>query len=298
VGPTPTLGTMVWPIFALLTALSASIKDIFSKHGLKNANLNEYIITWSLKFFSLILIIPLLIFTGIPSLGNYFWHALFIGGILNTIAALLYMKAIKNSDLSLTIPMTTFTPLFLLATSPIILHEFPSIYGLIGIILIVIGSYTLNIKEKHKGFLAPFKALLRNDGPKLMLTVAFIWSITSNIDKIGIKNSSPIFWVISNMIFWSILLSIIMIIKSKKSIKNIPLNLKVLIPIGVFDGLAAITQMIAVNMTLVAYVISIKRTSSILSVLSGYFIFKEKNIKERLLGVVIMVIGVIFIAFS
>jgi uncharacterized membrane protein len=45
----------------------------------------------------------------------------------------------------------------------------------------------------------------------------------------------------------------------------------------------------------VAYVISIKRTSVIISILFGYLIFKEKGIKERLLGAVIMVIGVLFI---
>ncbi|MCZ0904811.1 EamA family transporter, partial [Microcoleus sp. HI-ES] len=63
--------------------------------------------------------------------------------------------------------------------------------------LIVSGSYLLNIKEKSKGYLAPFKALLDEPGPKLMLIVAFLWSITSNFDKIGVKNSYPIFWLFS-----------------------------------------------------------------------------------------------------
>jgi uncharacterized membrane protein len=289
---------MLWPIFALSAAVFASLKDIFSKHGIKQANLDEYETSWSLKFFSLIPLLPLLLFIKIPHLGNYFWIALFIGGGLNTLTSILYMKAIKHSDLSLTIPMITFTPLFLLITSPLIVHEFPNIYGLIGIILIVFGSYILNLKERHRGYFAPFKALIKENGPKLMLLVAFIWSITSNIDKIGVKNSSPIFWAVANAIFWAITLSTIMLIKSRKSIKYVPVNLKVLIPIGIFEGLAAVTQMTAINLTLVAYVISIKRTSAIISVLSGYFIFKEKGIRERLIGVIIMVAGVILITLS
>ena len=56
--------------------------------------------------------------------------------------------------------------------------------------------------------------------------------------------------------------------------------------------------MMAINLTLVAYVIAIKRTSAIMSSLFGFWLFKEKGIKERLLGVVLMVLGVILITLS
>jgi uncharacterized membrane protein len=62
--------------------------------------------------------------------------------------------------------------------------------------------------------------------------------------------------------------------------------------------MTSIFQMTAINLTLVSYVISIKRTSVIMSVLFGYFIFKEKGLKERLTGTSIMVIGVLSIALS
>jgi drug/metabolite transporter (DMT)-like permease len=38
--------------------------------------------------------------------------------------------------------------------------EFPTFFGLIGILLIVVGSYVLNINQKHKSYFAPFCALL------------------------------------------------------------------------------------------------------------------------------------------
>ncbi|MDP2585733.1 MAG: GRP family sugar transporter [Candidatus Levybacteria bacterium] len=288
---------MIWPVLAVLTAFLESLKEIFSKVGLRK-NVDEYITSWSLRFFSLLLLLPLLLFIKIPHLNNSFWIALSTGGTLNIITTILYMKAIKNSDLSAIMPITAFTPLFMLITSPIILHEFPNIYGLLGIILIVFGSYILNLKERHKGFLAPFKALVRENGPRLMLIVAFIWSITSNIDKIGVRSSSPIFWVTANGIFLAITLLPIMLLKSKKSIKNIPANLKTLIPIGIFSGLGGIAQMTAINLTLVAYVVSIKRMSAIISVLFGHFFFKEKNIRERLIGAAIMIAGVLFITLS
>ena len=284
---------MTWILFAFLTALFRSLTDVAGKFGLKN--MDEYIVAWALNFFALPLLIPLLFFIEIPDITPGFWIAILVSGTLNIATAILYLKAIKLADLSLVIPLSTFTPLFLLITSPLIVGEFPNIFGLIGILLIVFGSYILNIKEKKDGLFSPFKALVSNKGAQLMLLVAFIWSITSNFDKIGLQNSSPIFYGIAINIFITIGITPFVLFKSKKNIKQIPKNLKSLIPVGVFHGLMIIFHMIAISMTLVAYLISIKRTSAIISVLFGAIIFKEKGLKERILGVIIMIIGVLCI---
>jgi len=286
---------MVWFPFAISSALFESLKDVFGKKGLKD--IDEYVISWSLFSFSLPLVMPILFLAGIPEIKPEFWLALLISGSLNTLAVVLYMKAIKQSDLSITIPILAFTPLFLLITSPLIVGEFPSAIGIIGVILIVVGSYLLKIKEITNGYLAPFRALFKETGPKLMLAVAFIWSITSNFDKIGVRNSSPIFWVAAFSIFMSLILFLLMLYKSK-SISLTPSSLKILMPLGFFGGLTLIFQMIAISLTLVPYVISIKRTSAIISVVLGRLIFKEMGLKERLMGAAIMVLGAALIVLS
>ncbi len=50
--------TMLWLIFASLTALFASGKDLASKRGLNNVD--GYIVSWALFFFSLPVLIPLI----------------------------------------------------------------------------------------------------------------------------------------------------------------------------------------------------------------------------------------------
>ncbi len=213
------------------------------------------------------------------------------------------MKALKSSDLSITVPMLTFTPLFLLITSPVMVGEFPGIFGLIGIFLIVTGSYLLNINHNKKSlsqgyrnrYLAPFKALLKEKGPRLMLVVAFIWSITSNIDKIGLQNSSPLFWVIAVDIYVALLMLPLCTFRRNRKTAQIRANWRALLTLGLFGGLTAVCQMTAISLTLVAYVISIKRTSAIGGVLFGYLIFKEKGIRARLVGAIVMVFGVLFI---
>lgn len=284
---------MLWLLFSFLTAFSESMKDVFSKNNLKN--LDEYAVAWALRFFALPFLLPLLLIIDIPTPGRQFWIALLVSGTLNVITTILYMRAIKLSDLSLSVPMVTFTPLFLLLTSPLLVGEFPGIFGLAGIILIVTGSYTLNIKERSRGYLAPFKALVREKGPQLMLMVAFLWSITSNFDKLGVQDSSPIFWAIAANIYITIFMLPVLIIKSDQKLSQLTSYIAPLLPVGLFTALTFIFQMTAINMTLVAYVISIKRTSVIMSVFWGYFIFKEKGLRERLFGSLLMIIGVVLI---
>ncbi len=287
---------MIWFIFSILTAFFESMKDVFSKKSLKN--IDDYIVSWSYSFFSLPFLIPILFFMEVPSLSTRFWIILIIAGFLGSFSTILYMKAIKSSDLSITTPMLAFVPLFLLLTSPLMLGEFPNSIGLIGIVLIFTGSYLLNMKEINIGYLSPFRKLLKERGPKLMLMVAFLWSISSNFHKMGIQESSPTFWAISLEIFLTIILTPIMLYKSQKNLDQIKTGWKALIPIGFFSALTLIFQMNALKLALVVYVLSLKRTSVILDVLLGHFIFKEKNVHERLIGTVIMLIGVLFIVSS
>jgi uncharacterized membrane protein len=205
------------------------------------------------------------------------------------------MKAIKHSDLSLTVPMVVFTPLFLLITSPLIVGEFPNLFGFFGVILIVVGSYLLQVKKRAEGILQPFKSLLQQKGPRYMLLVAFIWSISANIDKIGVMNSSPTLWITSMCMLISIGLFPFTYKHLFGKTVEIKKTIRMVFPIGLVYSFVILNQMIAINLTLVSYVISIKRMSAVFAVFWGFLIFKETEIKERLLGVSIMILGVLLI---
>ena len=285
---------MTWLILGIFTAFFEAVKDVFGKQNLKKSD--EYVVAWSLAFFSVIFLTPWVIYTGIPELNTQFWFSLLIGGSINAVTTLLYIKAIKVSDLSLTVPLVALTPLFMLLTSPLIVGEYPNFFDYIGILLIVAGSYLLNIKEKSQGYLAPFKALLNEPGPKFMLIVAFLWSITSNFDKIGVKNSSPIFWLFSLFGTMTILLLPVLLQKTPNPSRKIIKQLPMLAAMGFFNAIGVLCQMQALTLTLVVQVIAIKRTSVLMGVLFGHFIFKEKDIQQRLLGAGIMILGVFFIS--
>src|SRR4028118_2139499 len=93
---------MTWLILGILTAFFEAVKDVFGKQNLKKSD--EYVVAWSFSFFSVIFLIPWVLYTGIPPLNSQFWLALLIGGSINAFTALLYIKAIKLSALSLPSP--------------------------------------------------------------------------------------------------------------------------------------------------------------------------------------------------
>ena len=129
-----------------------------------------------------------------------------------------------------------------------------------------------------------------------MLLAALVWSISSNIDKVGVLNSSPLFWIVTKGIF--VTLAVLPFVILRKKHKQILSNWKPLIPVGIFGSLIMVFHQTALIYTLVIYVISIKRISVVFSVFWGWLIFKEKNIKERLLGAIIMVLGVFLIVLG
>src|SRR3989338_7015254 len=172
-----------------------------------------YVVVWAMNFFATPFLYAALFAQPLPVLGPLFWSVLAIQSFIIVIASIFYFKAIEASDLSVTIPMLTFTPLFLLVTSPLMLGEFPNPAGLWGILLIVIGSYVLNIAELHKGYLAPFKALVKEKGPRYMLMVAILYSIGANIDKIGVRHSSPLAWAAALNTFLTIVFALILLRK-------------------------------------------------------------------------------------
>lgn len=297
---------MFWLALALGTAFFEALKDVLSKRlltsrpeaALFSKGGDEYLLAWAYSTFGLPLSGALLWHTGVPQIGGDFFPALAAGVGLNLIVVPLYMRAIQASDLSLTLPMLTFTPLFMLGTSPLILGEFPNAWGGMGIILIIAGAYALHLGRGGHGPLAPFRALWREPGPRIMLCVALLWSVAANVDKIGVANSSPPFWLFTFFCAMSLGLLPVVLLKSRRPLARLRTNFPGLLLIGLTGTLALMLQMWALTLTLAAYVVSIKRLSVVFGVLLGHFVFEERDLARRLICAALMVAGVALIAVS
>ena len=283
---------MIWLGLALVAALCESLKDLCSKQGLGHIPPHIAALAASASAFPM-LIGFFFLNQQVPPIGDQFWIALIVGGALNIVAIIQFMRAIQGSDLSLTIPFITFTPIFLLLTSPILVGEFPSTLGVLGILFIVMGAYTLQIQEVHRGYFAPFSAILNEKGPRRMLSVAFIYSLTSNFDKIGVLNSSPMFWSLSlNAFMTGGLFALFILHRSRTPTHHHRPAFHVLFFIGLFHAVTLISHNLALDLATVPSVISVKRTSALFAVVWGYFVLRETNLKERLSGALLMILGI------
>lgn len=279
------------------TAVSEAFKDITSKFNLHH--IDEYAAAFSLHLVQSIVLAPIVLYFGPEVITGRFLWALIAGSIIQLAVILLYFKAIKRSELSVTVPLLTLTPLFMLLTSPIMIGEFPSALGIVGIVLIVVGTYISNLSEDTKNFFAPFVSLVRNQGSRYMLIVAFLWSITANIDKIGVEETSPVFWAFTKDFLILFYLIPILAVKSPKPLQQINHRKWGLLLVGFFKSASVLTQMYALQFILVAYVISIKRASSIFIILFAFFYMNEKkNFKNRMTGIIIILCGLFVIAIS
>ncbi|MCX8012366.1 MAG: DMT family transporter, partial [Desulfobacterota bacterium] len=240
-------------------------------------------------------LLPFVFLSPIPSLDLTFWKTFFILLPLEVTAISFYIRAIKLSPLSLTIPLLGLTPLFLIITSFLILGEFPDRSGLIGIFFIAGGAYLLNLNSIQKGFLAPLQNILKSKGSLMMIGASFIYSITSNLGKIAVFHSNPIFFCAFYTISLAMALSPRAVFLMRKKPFNFWSKLKTFLPIGFFYALMTIAHYQALARVEVAYMISIKRMSLIFSVIYGGLIFKEENLKERLFGTLCMITGAVLI---
>lgn len=283
---------MLWFVLSLLSGLSQSTRDLLSKRSLQD--LDEYTVVFSRSIFSTFCLLPVFLIIRIPHLDFVFWFAVLSSAGIFAVAAVLYITAIKLSPLSLVVPLLSFTPLFLLMTSPLMLAEYPSFLGLIGILFIVCGTYFLSFKDAGRGYLAPFRALVKEKGALVMLFVAFLFCIGSITNKLGAIHSDPFFFVVVNHIFISVFLFPLALMKST-SIRKMRVRLRDLTMAGLLNASESIFTQSAFSLTIVTYVLSAKRINILSSILYGHIFFKEERIIERLIGGVIMVFGVLLI---
>lgn len=282
---------MHWLFLAILVAIFTSAQDILGKRLLQKHDV--YLVTWAWWAFSLPVLYLLLLREGIPTLTSEFWIVLGIDTVLFTISIIYYAKALQAADLSLSVPMLSFTPLFLLVTSPWILDEQPHASGILGVFMIVAGSYMLFMKKGTGSLWSPFRSLIDHPGTRYMLIVAFIFSIGGNLDKIGVRNSSPLFWILALDTAVTIALTGVILFKRRDIPSLVKNNVSVLAALGAVNGVALILQMLAITMTQVPYLIAVKRISILLTAVYGWSVLKEKMDIGRLVGVVLMVAGVI-----
>ena len=288
---------MDWFPLTMICALAIASADAFSKYYLSEVSA----VRMMLARFSVpgILLLPLLYFYPLPTVPAEFWPHMVMLVALELTAMWFYVIAIRQSPLYLTLPYLAFTPVFSAILSFFVLGEQINTSGFLGILLVMLGTYIINFKKirlvPEKLWLLPLTALAREQGSRLMLGVAAIYSITSVYGKKMMMHATPeSFGIFYFVMVGGILFLITLLVRPRE----IRIPSKLLLPyllIGILMSVMVVTHFLALARIEVAYMLTVKRTSLIFGLLLGMWLFREKNIARNLFAGMIIISGVAFI---
>ena len=280
---------MIWFLLAFLGACANASYNVAIKLMVRNAD--PLVLAACTYVAAGLLLFAVSAAAGMPVIGPAFLSAVLVTGSLNVVATVLYFHAVRTTDISLCIPMLSFTPVFLLASSALILGESPSAAGIAGIALVVLGSYVINITGRCRTLSGPVRAMLGNRGVLSLFLVAFIYGISANYDKIAVVASDPYF--ASGTVFCFVGGALFAVrCAQERRLPTIPARgLLAFAAIGAVLAVEAASVNLAYTAAIVPYVISIKRLSILMTVLFGWLIFREQEPMTRLAGASVMVMG-------
>jgi drug/metabolite transporter (DMT)-like permease len=288
------MGTILTSIAVLLRILSNPLGNVFQKqltikgiHPLLINFLTYFILSIFCVFFALII--------KWPELSIQFWAFSILVGITGALGNSFLVKALQKGELSILGPINSYKSVVGIIAGIFLLGELPNFWGLLGVAIIIFGSYfVLETTEDRFSW-----ALLRRSAIQYR-----IWAMILNaleavfIKKILLVSSTAIAfisWCCFGMIF-SFLLLYVYRMRVTVEVKNIKIKdfnkyLYLIICIATMQ----FTTNYTFNHISIGYALSLFQLSVIISVFLGYRFFKEADIYKKLFGSAIMIAGSVLI---
>ena len=132
----------MWFIFALLSAIFASLTSILAKLGIEDVNSNlatairtvvVVLMAWGMVFLTNAQI-------GISGIGKKSWLFLILSGVATGVSWLCYYKALQMGKASKVVPIDKLSVVITLILAFIFLHEKFTLKSLAGCVLIGAGT--------------------------------------------------------------------------------------------------------------------------------------------------------------
>lgn len=309
-------------LLALVATVLTSFLPILNKRLLRDATPAR--VTWAINVASLPILavgtylltqcsiiparsIPLSCTTSLPYIDGIFVMALLASAALNWAATLLSTYALDRADASLVSPLLTFNPAFTLLIAWFTLGETPGVRQSTGVAIVLLGTYLLEVEEARAGLLAPLRVLVRQPGTLLAIVASACWGTTTVLEKLSIEHMSP-----PSGPFVALLSTVLLVLlltpgafitggqdkaaTNKKGWSGLRTHPRALFLAALLAGIAPLFGFTAIALGLVGYVTALFKLSSVLTILWARMFLGEGNLRQRLLGAVVMLIGGVLIA--
>lgn len=268
-------------IAILFRIFSNSFSNVFQKKLTKSGEAATCINCINYILMSLISI-PLLLLVNFSLITPEFWLYAIAGGITGAIGNCFMILALKQGELSVLGPINSYKAIVGMIFGIFLLHEYPNIYGLLGIGLIIIGSYFI---------LESPKALLRKDIQYRIYALIFTAIEAVFIKKVIILSSIASSFIISSFLGAIFSYLIMRILENEKLHIPTKKNSIMYISTTLCFAIMTFTTAYVFKYMNVGYALSLFQLSIIINVILGYKLFNEKKLIKKLLGSLIILIG-------
>lgn len=230
----------------------------------------------------------------VPPIG--FWFIL-VGALLplELLGTFLYTRALQRSPQSLVGPLYSLSLIFLIPVSYIALHEMPTPLGVAGVVTTLIGALTLGWDFKNPGMRPAIISLLREPGSLYMLGAAVLGASVIVSAKASFHYASPLLSAFYDL---AGLLIVNTAFIRPNLFRKLDGQWRYAIGAAIAEGISVTATFIGISMLISAYYVAVKQLNIVFNVLLGRFIGKEKHADERLIGALLMTIGIALIILA
>jgi drug/metabolite transporter (DMT)-like permease len=280
------------PSFAILLLLISAILHTSWNLLIKQSEY-KYIVTWWMVTFGGIFAIVALLFTGLPP--RSMWSFALISVCVEATYFITLSYAYHDNDFSLIYPVARGTaPAFLALWSFLFLHEKLTNGGMLGLALIIGGLIIIGVNTLMQSHVTH----LHFKGVAVAVFIALLISIYTTIDGAAVKNGYALPYVMS--MFALVPLPIAPFIFREYSwtkVKAALIKQPIRVPLaGILGVLAYLMAVFSYSIAPLSYAGAIREVSVVFGALAGWWFLKERLGGVRVLGAVIIFVGILIIA--
>ena len=285
-------------ILVVLSALMHALRNFFTKKAY-----DKQAFVWWYEVFGLLFFTPVFVF-ALFSKGFEFSISFFIillSGFVHFVYWFFLAKSLEKGDLSLVYPIMRSSPALVLVLSITLLGEEVSLPGVLGILLIAFGVYTINMKKISLSELyRPITAVRSDRATQFALMTLFSVAAYSVIDKIAVEQMNAV--IFAYLYPWfSMLLYTFYIhrVKHKGELrKEWAVDKKIILACGFLSIFGYFLILLAFTIERVSYIVGLRQLSIVFAVFLGGQVLKEKNRIIRFIAGLIIFLGAYLIAIA
>lgn len=289
------LCTMLYTAIALIVRIFANpVANVFQKR-LTGGGSNPLAVNFSTYLLlGVVCIVPAVSVDWAAMPREFWWNCLLVG-LFGGIGNAFLVKALQQGELSVLGPINSYKSVVGMIVGVIILGEIPNLYGLLGVALIIGGSYfVLNTPQERFSW----RLLRRKDIRWRIYAMVFTAVEAVFIKRVIILSSATVSFIV--WCWFGALASFVVLLLFASPKELVRIKLKDIPPylcVAVCVGLAQYSTNYVFDRMDVGYALALFQLSTIVSVFLGYKVFHEGDIRNKLIGSFIMIAGSVVIIF-